>query len=166
MFMHNKLLDLADQSVDDSRYIPYSQFEQPIILFGSYVKSLYDEHRFTIKSAFKPINLKVSDRCYHGITLQPSSLFKSVCNVLRDFPFDHTDHINIYKQRLQLYNMTCDECFAYLQPGVFPIDISNLKLLTINNRYIQMNHQLLLDDHDGELPWYSQLGQFKLYIML
>lgn len=164
--MHNKLLDLAEQPVDDNKYIPYNQFDQPIILFGSYIKSLYDEHRFTIKSAFKPINLKVNGRCYHGIALEPSSLFESICNVLRDFPFDHTDYTNIYMERLKLYNLSCDDCFAYLQPGVFPIDISSLEQLTINNRYVQMNHQSLLEEQDGDLPWYSQLGQFKLYIML
>jgi hypothetical protein len=164
--MHNKLLDLADQPINDEKYIPYNQFDQPIILFGSYIKSLYDEQRFSIKSAFKPISLKIAERCYHGIPLQPSSTFESICNVLRDFPFEHKDYIDIYKMRLKLYNITCDECFAYLQPGVFPVDLSGLELLTINNRYGQMNHQLLLDHSTVELPWYSQLGQFKLYIML
>ena len=133
--MHNTLLDLADQSVVTDKYIPYDQFNEPIILFGSYIKTLYDEQRFNIKTAFNPINLRVSDRCYHGIVLQPSSIFRSVCNVLREFPFDHKDCVNIYKQRLKLYDMSCEDCFAYLQPGVFPIDVSNLEKLSINNRY-------------------------------
>ena len=168
--MCSKLLDLVDSPLDLSLFTPYDHLDQPILLLGSIIKNIYDQQRSMIRDEFKPLNIRVSTNdktiCLHGITLQPSPLFKQLYNILKSFPFDIKDVTEIYKQRLKLYNLSCNECWGYLQPHIFPIDISNIDKISNYDRYVRLNYHKLLDTDQSDLPWYSYFNQFKLFIII
>lgn len=144
--------------------------QDTIILLGSIIKNGYDEERIRIKEEFNPVDIKVLDEenkhiCFRGIQLNPSRGFSKLLRLLKRFPFDHDDVVNIYKQRLALCGVTCETGWGQLQPGIFPIDLDCIENITSDPRYYKLSHSLLLEGTENNLPWYSYYAQLKLYII-
>ena len=163
--MHEQLLELADSPPDLEQYTPYVQYGPPVLIYGVPIKNSYDHERLTLNESLEPKRLRVGTECFYGIILEPTRLLKKVCSVATSVPMDHPDCVNMYKKRLAMCELTCDNCWAHLSENIFPIDGNNLPLLAINSRYMRMANNTLLHSERENIPWYTQHAQMKIFLL-
>lgn len=163
--MHEQLLELADSPPDLEQYTPYVQYGPPVLIYGVPIKNSYDHERLTLNESLEPKRLRVGVDCFYGLILQPTRLLNKVCSVVTSVPIDHPDCVNMYKKRLAMCDLTCDNCWAHLSENIFPIDAKNLPLLAINSRYIRMANNTLLQSNHKKLPWFTQHAQMKIFLL-
>ncbi len=163
--MHEQLLELADSPPDLEQYTPYVQYGPPVLIYGVPIKNSYDHERLTLNESLEPKRLRVGTDCFYGFILQPTRLMSKVCSVATSVPMDHPDCVNMYKKRLAMCELTCDNCWAHLSENIFPIDANNLPLLAINSRYMRMANPMPLQSTRTKLPWFTQHAQMKIFIL-
>lgn len=162
--MHEQLLELADSPPDIEQYTPYVQYGPPVLIYGVPINNSYDHERLSLNHNLEPVRLRVGDKCFYGMILKPTRLLNKVCSVATSVPMDHPDRVNMYKKRLDMCGLTCDDCWAHLSENIFPIDANNLSHLAINSRYIRMTNNLIQSNHN-KLPWFTQHAQMKIFIL-
>ena len=157
------LIDMAEQPPALDTFSPIT-LHSPLLLAGYQVNSEYDRIRVHIHDKFNPINVRVENKCFSGIELKPNRYFNRVWHMIKSTPLDRDDSLHIYRQRLRLYDVSCDECWGKLDENIFPLDLSNIDRLAISSEYNMKNYDHMLVK-DSDVPWYSQHVQFNLYIL-
>jgi hypothetical protein len=163
--MHEQLLELADSPPDLEQYTPYVQYGPPVLIYGVPIKNNYDHERLTLSESLEPKRLRVGTNCFYGFILQPTRLLDKVCSVVTSVPTDHPDCVNMYKKRLAMCELTCDDCWAHLSENIFPIDAENLPLLAINSRYMRIASNMPVQTTRKNFPWYTQHAQMKIFLL-
>lgn len=163
--MHEQLLELADSPPDIEQYTPYVQYGPPVLIYGVPINNSYDHKRLSINEALEPKRLRVGSKCFYGVILQPTRLIEKIYSIAASVPMEHPDCVNMYKKRLAMCDLTCDNCWAHLDENIFPIDSNNLPRVAINSRYMRMMNSSLLQSDHKDLPWYTQHAQMKIFLL-
>ena len=80
----------------------------------------------------------------HGIDLTPTPLMQILMNTLNSRLNELVD-VDTYKAQLAQFSLTCDNCYAYLRPGIFPIDSQTEFLKRIcTDKFIRDDDQFFL----------------------
>lgn len=162
--MQSKLPEMSESPPDELLYTPLSNVGETLLLLGVRIDSAYDHARIQLRSCYEPIRVSVNDKCFYGIKLKPSQRFDEIVNRIISVPMGRSNSIDMYRNRLQLYGLTCDDCWGHFDRNIFPIDASNIETLAINRPYMMKDQHLLVTDNN-EMPWFSQYAQLKLYIL-
>lgn len=163
--MPEQLLELADCPPDTDLYTPYIQYGTPLTLYGVTINNMYDHERLSINEKLAPVRLRVGKRCLYGTILQPSRLMDKISTVVSNLPMDHPSVVDMYKQRIKMYGLSCDTCWLHLNENIFPIDAKNLAQVTINSRYIEMIDNALQLVNHNQLPWFTQHADMKIFLI-
>jgi len=155
-------MSLAEQSVDPTLYTSNEICTGPMLLFGEKIKHALDHARINIKSQFEPTRIRVGDNFFYGVTLEPNRKFKEVVNKITSVPMQHENVVEMYKKRLELYNLSCDNCWAHLSENVFPLDVETIPEISINSPYMNSHNMF---EQDESMPWFTQHMQPKLFII-
>jgi len=148
---------------DELLYTQISRTDSPLLLLGVRISTEYDHARLQIRNCYEPQRVKTNNRCFYGIKLQPSSRFREIVNRIISVPTNRENSIDMYRNRLRLYGLTCEDCWRHFDRNIFPLDASNIEILAINRQYMKDRHLLVTDNN--EMPWFSQYAQLKLYIL-
>ena len=160
--MHQDLLSLTDNPVDIKLYTPHIMCTDTTILYGEKIRNAYDHTRINFKSGYETTRLRVNDTCLYGVSLTPNNKFNHIKNKITTVALQHENVVEMYKNRLKLYNLSCDTCWAYLEENIFPVDVEHLSEITINSPYMKPHDMF---EQDESLPWFSQHIQPKLFIV-
>ena len=167
--MSSQILNMVDNPVNRKSFPTYNTTNEPIVILGCIIKNEYDRNRLKMHDRYNPINICVntgeSSVFFHGIEIDHNHIIKKVCKLLSSLPFDDKHVIQCYKERLNIYGLTCDDCYGYLKPGIFPIDVNNLKKISNATDQIPESDYLQLLSKDNELPWFSYYTQFNIFIL-
>ena len=132
-------VNLADEPIDIDSFSYISDEEYPVALLGFQIKNLYDQKRLNINKDFNPTNIihfipgeTVMPKFFRGIKLQLNSKFNYLVAKLEALGTLSTQEIDkkFYVELLNEYNLSCNNCFAYLRKGIYPIDSEHLNLIT------------------------------------
>ena len=162
--MQSRFSEMYESPPDHLLYTPTSQYGEIILLLGTPINTAYDHARIQLRECYEPIRVRTNDRCFYGIKLQPNDRFKDIVRRIISVPLDRTNSVDMYRDRLRLYCLTCEECWRQLDENIFPLDASNIEELAINRPYMMKDRHLLVTDNQ-EMPWFSQYTQLKLYIL-
>lgn len=162
--MISNLIEMADMPPTLDNFSPITLHSSPLLLAGYQINSEYDRIRVHIDNKFNPVNVRVGETCFSGIKQTPNRYFNRVWHMIKSTPISRDNSLQIYQQRLGLYNISCESCWGKLDENIFPVDLSNIDKLAISSEYNMRNYDHMLVK-DKEVPWYSQHVQFNLYIL-
>jgi hypothetical protein len=163
-------VDLANEPIDVEEFSYAQDSDYPICLVGFQIKNLYDQKRLKINKKFKTKNIihfvpnkSITPKFFKGIEINVSNKYISLVERLNLLGHNNTSiALDTYKQILKEYNLGCNNCYAHLCDGVYPIDseyiskFSNLKLTTDDM------YEKILDTND---TGFQSFGYFVIYIL-
>lgn len=168
--MINTITKLFDQPVEEKRYTPTTATQLPEIIMGFVMKNRYDERRLKIKNLMRPVNVahqyrnddRLSTIHIHGVKLDPQEMVNHLCEtVARAEPIT----VESYKNILKYNRLSCDNCAQHLRPGIYPIDIKCLPILSRNRHKSDYLYLRSLLEHDEKLPWFSSWTEFNIFVL-
>jgi hypothetical protein len=149
-----------------------SKNKYPYSIIGFQLKNLYDQQRIKIKSKYNTkdivhilptVNLEAT--FFRGIKIYIREKYLPLIDQLKQFNTILSDDIdvNVYKNLLSEYGLTCDECFAFLRKGVYPIDgkcLSNISNIDITLESLYENAF-----NTKRVPIYQSFSSFTIFIL-
>jgi len=165
-------VERAQEPVDLNKFAFIPADKYPYSIIGFQLKNAYDQQRIKIKSKYNtkdiihPLPLpNPTAICYRGIKIYIYEKYQPLLNQLKKFNTVLTDNIdvNVYKNLLNEYDLTCDECYAYLRKGVYPIDGRYLNILS--------NIDITLESLYSEafntkcVPAFQSFSSFTIFIL-
>lgn len=161
--IQQQLLQLVEEPPDSTLYADMTPFDT-VLLYGVKIQNAYDHVRINIQDKYMPIRIKIDQDHFYGVKLKPNKFISKIYNRICTVPIDHHDHVDMYRKRLAMYKLSCDSCYKYLKSKIFPLDASNLELISINSPYDMRQSELLVTDSE-QLPWFTQYTDFKIFIL-
>ena len=136
-------VELSNEPLDIEPFSYLSDTDYPVVMLGFQLKNLYDQKRLIFKSKFKTNEIihfvpreTMMPKFFRGIKLNIKTSIIPFIKMLDNLGNSPSSEINLttYKEILKKYNLTCDNCYAFLHKGIYPIDsectgvISNISL--------------------------------------
>lgn len=135
-----------------------------ITLYGSMIKNNYDHERINFNKKYNPIRINIDDNLFYGLELRHTKMMDEIVDKIMSVPFNHPDHVDMYRKRLKMYGLSCDTCWKYMKRKIFPIDSLNIQKVAINSPY-NMKNSLSMITIKEDLPWFTQYTDFKIFIL-
>lgn len=161
---------LAFTAQELSLYDIINIHDTPMLLMGTKIKHSADHNRLQINPAYNPVRFIVNDTMMYGVKLEMNPRFFTAhphrLRTITSTPMniDRDNQLVVYKERLKMYGLSCDNYYGELDDNIFPLDVENLSKLTINSNMINPNNLFIVDDNI-DIPWYCQYANPKLYII-
>jgi hypothetical protein len=157
--------------LDKFTVIPEKKY--PYSIIGFQLKSLYDQQRIKVKSKYNTKDIihvlptaNLEAAFFRGIKIHIRENYFPLINQLRNFntalTTDSID-INVYKNLLKEYNLSCNECYAFLKKGVYPID--GRCLSKISNIDITLESLYENAFNTKSVPAYQSFSSFTIFIL-
>jgi hypothetical protein len=163
--------ELVSESLtfDSCNFIPDKEY--PFCIFGFQIRNAYDQSRLKIKSQYNVKDyvhfLPDSDATptyFRGIRLTPNqSLLPLLTRInqlnttLTDIPVKH------YSAIISEFGMSCKNCYAHLQKGIYPID--GERITEFSKTKINID-DLYCNAFDTEnVPLFQSIGYFTIFIL-
>lgn len=134
--------------LDNFTVIPEDKY--PYSIIGFQLKNLYDQQRIKVKSKYKTKDVihvlptaNLEAVFFRGIKIHIREKYHTLINQLKSFnTVLKTENVDVavYKNLLKEYGLTCNDSYAFLKRGVYPIDgcclsdISNIDI-TLESLY-------------------------------
>lgn len=137
-------VDLVNQPATFENY-RILRDDLPALFIGFQIKNKYDEERLYIPEKYEPqrilqlcynANSEVKARTLYGIFVKPKPIANKLMGVLDEL----TDQMNIlstnaYQTLLRNHGVACDDAYAYMFLGLYPIDLSFYKDLCYYSKF-------------------------------
>jgi len=159
-------LELDKFTVVPEKKYPYS-------IIGFQLKSLYDQQRIKVKSKYNTKDIihilptaSLEAAFFRGIKILIREEYYPLLNQLRKFNTTiATDNIDVgvYKNLLKEYDLSCDECYAFLKKSVYPIDGHCLS--KISNIDITLESLYENAFNTKSVPAYQSFSSFTIFIL-
>lgn len=129
-------VELSNEPLDIETFSYLSDSDYPVVLLGFQLKNLYDQKRLVFKPQYKTNDIihfvpqeTMMPKFFRGIKLGIKTSVISFVQMLENLSCTSEKDINIfiYKEILNRFNLSCENCYAYLNKGIFPIDSQCLK---------------------------------------
>ena len=163
-------VNLSEQPLDVEEFSYLSDSDYPLCMLGFQIKNLYDQKRLTINKNFNPINIihfvpnePLEPKFFRGIKIILKDKFLPLLKQLDTLGTNNNIKINknFYDNLLNEYNLKCDNCYAFLNRGIYPINsefLNNLTNLKINTDDL---YSKVLNTESG----FQSYGYFSIYIL-
>lgn len=165
-------INLVEEPLDIDTFTYLSDSDYPVCLLGFQLKNLYDQKRLIIKENYNPkdyIHLvpgeTVMPKFFRGINIEPNKKFSYLIKELEALGTFNNNEVNkdFYVELLNEYKLSCNNCFAYLRKGIYPIDSEHLEYFS-NTKLTQSELYSSVLDSTG-LNNFQALGYFVIYVL-
>lgn len=137
-------VSLADEPLDVNEFSYLSDENYPCALLGVQIKNLYDQKRLQFNKEFNISNIihcvpneQIMPKFFRGVELKLNNNLNTLIEKLDTLDFSSKNIILNYKNILSEFNLTANNCFAFLQKGTYPVDSECLDYCTKNNEPIE-----------------------------
>jgi hypothetical protein len=124
-------VELVNEPLEIDSFSYLSDSDYPVIMLGFQLKNLYDQKRITVSQQYKSIDIihfipkeTMMPKFFRGVRIPIRSEYIPLISSLETLGLTDQEEIKPteYKALLQKFNLTCNNCFAFLQKGIYPID--------------------------------------------
>jgi len=164
-------IECVDTPLDINGFNCVAESEYPYCLIGFQLKNSYDQKRINLKSPFATKDIihilptaKLTPTFFRGIELKLKPKLSLLSRQLGNINTSFVEGVDLqkYKNILSEFNLTCDECYAYLRKGIYPIDGSCLKLIADTDYDLNA----LYDSLDtSDIPVFQSFSSFTIFIL-
>jgi hypothetical protein len=166
-------INTADLPADTSQFKPLRESsDYPYCLLGFQIKNSYDQLRLKFPKKYNAKDIvhlvyypETEPTFFRGIQLTPTQKINNLLSELKTRELQSYGDLKLktYRDLLSSFNATCDNCFLYLRPGVYPIDSSNISSFVEESVNL---HDLYKDIFfQDDVPFYQSVGYIVLYIL-
>jgi len=162
-------IELADKPLDINTFNYLSDEDYPYCMLGFQLKNLYDQQRLIIKPEYMSADVV---HFIPGETIMPKFFRGIKINFKKEYNYllaklealnTRTFKTEDYKEILREHKLSCNNCFAYLQKGVYPIDSEHVEYITdLKLTQEQLYTQVLDVTHVSE---FQALSYFVIYVL-
>jgi len=163
-------VSLVDEPLDVSAFSYLTDNDYPCALLGVQIKNLYDQKRLQFNSAYNSVdvihcvpNEHIMPKFFRGIKLNLNSNLTPLIEKLDTLNFTNKNIINNYKNILSEFNLTTNNCYAFLQKGTYPIDSECLDFCTKINEPIETIYENIFSNTD--VATFQNYGYLVIYIL-
>jgi hypothetical protein len=135
----------------------YDCIETAKIFIGCCIKNKYDEERIKINDSFNPYRISHSNQNFYGVIFEPTGKYIDFVENLKQY--DDLDLIS-YGSILKKNNLSCEENFAYLNDGLYPLDRKYIQDYISNFKY----NDFFVDEE--EAPIYQRIKAINMFILI
>jgi hypothetical protein len=121
--------DLAQQPLELDNFKFLTPDDYPLALVGFKLKNLYDQKRISLSPKYNPLDVvhRISPcadniMAFRGISILLSKSYLSLIQQLENFNKIEKVSRKVYQNLLGEFTLTCEDCYGYLNKGVYPID--------------------------------------------
>jgi len=165
-------INLAEEPLDIDSFSYLSDSDYPLCVLGFQLKNLYDQKRLVIKQEYNPVDVihfvpgeTAMPKFFRGIKINYNSKMDYLIKKIEALGSDNNSEINKnhYTQILNEHKLSCNNCFAFLRKGVYPIDSEHLQIFA-NTKLTQTElYSTVLEKTDASD--FQSLGYFVIYIL-
>jgi hypothetical protein len=165
-------INLVDEPLNIDSFSYLNDEDYPVCLVGFQLKNLYDQKRLIFNKKFNSIDIihlipeeSILPTFFRGVKFDINPKYNyfikklEALGTLRSLKIE----LNYYKELLKEYNLTCDNCYAYLRKGIYPIDSEHLSDFVLSNASIKTFYEFALDKSDKFN--FQSIGYFVIYIL-
>lgn len=165
-------INLAEEPLDIDSFSYLSDTDYPVCLVGFQLKNLYDQKRLILNKKYSPVDIihlipgeTVLPTFFRGIKFKLNPKYNYFIKKLESLGTLRTNKINIdyYKELLREHNLTCENCFAYLRKGIYPIDGEYLGDLSTSSLSLKTLYESALEKSIGFE--FQSIGYFVIYVL-
>lgn len=147
-------------------------FKYPYCLLGFQLKNSYDQQRYFIPKKYKPVDIvhfinnpESIPLFFRGIKITPTYKLLDFIDKITLKQFYRLGNLDneTYNTTLAQCALTCEECWSYLRPGVYPIDNKFLNELCSDNINLNVLYNEIIENKD--IPYFQSLGYIAIYIL-
>ena len=166
-------INTAELPADTSQFEPlHDSADYPYCLLGFQIKNSYDQLRLKFPKKYNAKNIihlvyypETEPIFFRGIKLTPT---QQVSSFLKELKINESQSygdlkLKVYSDLLSRFNASCDNCFLYLRPGVYPIDSSNISCFVEES--VDLNELYRDIFFQEDVPFYQSVGCIVLYIL-
>lgn len=163
----------TQEPIELDKFTVISENKYPYSIIGFQLKSLYDQQRIKIKSKYNTkdiihilptVNLEAA--FFRGIKIHIREKYIPLISQLRKTnTILTTDIIDVssYKNMLKEYDLSCDECYAFLRKSVYPIDGHCLSKISNIDITLESLYENAFDTK--HVPAYQSFSSFTIFIL-
>jgi len=123
-------VELVNEPLEIDSFSYLSDSEYPVIMLGFQLKNLYDQKRLLIKDKYDVQDIihfipreTMLPKFFRGIKLTIKPSIVSLIAMLENLGLsDREISLPTYRNILDKYKLSCNNCYAFLQKGIYPID--------------------------------------------
>lgn len=165
-------IDLIEQPLDIDSFSYLSDQDYPFVLLGFQLKNLYDQKRLIIKSSYNPVDVihfvpgeSVMPKFFRGIKINLNSSYNYFLKKIEALNLQKNNSIdkNYYCELLKEYKLSCNNCYAFLRKGIYPIDSEHLTNISTTKLTQEDLYTNLLDIN--AVNNFQALGYFVIYVL-
>jgi hypothetical protein len=144
----------------------------PYSIIGFQLKNLYDQERIKVKSKYNTKDIihilptaNIEAAFFRGIKIHIREKYSSLLKQLSKFNTILTDTVDVklYKQLLGEYNLTCEDSYALLRKGVYPIDGKCLAEISNIDIILDSLYENAFDTKN--VPAFQSFSYFTIFIL-
>ena len=163
-------IEHAEEPINIDGFSYVNDYDYPYCMLGFQIKNFYDQKRLRISNKFisKDIihfvpNETVLPKFFRGMRINIKPKYAPLIKQIDSLGINrNTVSVEYYKNILNEYNLKCDNCFAYLCKGVYPIDSEYLNIISDSKININNLYNEVLDTNSLGFQSY---GYFVIYIL-
>ena len=161
-------LSLTEEPVDHKGFRLLKEKDHPYVCAGIQIKNKFDQDRISFNKGFKSDNIfhfiydkgNISCMCLKALPLAVNHDFVPLIQQLKQ---NSGNNLNVYKNLLSEFNLSCDNCFGYFGPNTYPIDGKHVNQIAVNITNEKELYTKILNT--TEIPPYQSFGYFSIFIL-
>lgn len=164
-------VELVNEPLDIDSFSYLNDEDYPTCILGFQLKNLYDQKRLIINKNYNPVDIihlvpndAVLPKFFRGINI---NLKKEILPLIGHLDLLGTQNrsaisVDNYKNILKNYNLSCSNCYAYLNKGIYPVDSECLNSISSTNiTQDELYESVLIHE-----PYtFQTFGYFVIYIL-
>jgi len=156
-------INLVDTEIDASKYVPITYDKLPKLFLGFILKNRFDEENITPTDNDNIVDIahicgrdgSLEPVFLRGMFVDPIDKFKKIITEVHKNRYIDTNIIyKKYIKTLSKHNLTCNNTYAYLLDGLFPIDIIHIASIIKNCLTYEEYISCILEE--DTLSWFFQ----------
>jgi hypothetical protein len=165
-------IDSIQEPLNLDKFRLLSDDKYPYSIIGFQLKNSYDQQGIKVKSKYNTKDIihllptaKMSPTFFRGIKIHIREKyfplieqFKKLNTILND-----SINVDVYKNLLEEYGLTCNECYAFLRKGVYPVDGSCLSKISNIDITLESLYENAFDTKN--VPAFQSFSSFTIFIL-
>lgn len=165
-------VDHTQEPLRLERFSVISEEKYPYSIIGFQLKNLYDQQRIKIKSKYNTKDIihilptaNVEAAFFRGIKIFIRENYLTLINQLKTLNTILSDTINVeeYKKLLKEYDLTCNDCYASLRKGIYPVDGHCLAKISNIDITLESLYENAFDTKS--IPAFQSFSTFTIFIL-
>tara|TARA_R110000868_G_scaffold195048_4_gene440740 strand:+ start:5502 stop:6074 length:573 start_codon:yes stop_codon:yes gene_type:complete len=161
-------LSLVDEPVEVEDFKMLTESDYPFVCAAVQIKNRFDQDRINFNKKYQADNIfhviydkgNVTCMCLKALPIKIKPDYKVL---IKQLQINADPNPKVYKNLLAEFDLSCDNCFAYLKSNTYPIDGKHLQKISATKLKEEDLYSKVLNTKS--VPFYQAFSYFSLFIL-